>query len=143
MTNRELPVLGDKNIFPSDDVIFSIIRDKQILWQKILDYANNNYKDITGEWRYYNDGKRWLFKLQHKKKTVFWAGVLEDTMRVTFYFGNKAHPVILNSSLPEKIRHDFAVAKEFGTLKPVTIALSGNDDLEIIYELIRLKTSLK
>lgn len=143
MTERELPVLGDKNIFPSDDVIFTLIGDKKIIWETILDHANNNYKDIISEWRYYNDGKQWLFKLQHKKKTVFWAGVLKDTMRITFYFGNKAEPLILNSSLPEKIKDNFTSAKGFGTLKPVTIPLHGHEDLAIIYELIKLKTSLK
>ena len=143
MAERELPVLGDKNIFPSDDIIFTLIGDKKIIWQTILDHVNNNYKDIISEWRYYNDGKQWLFKLQHKKKTVFWAGVLKDTMRITFYFGNKAESLILNSSLPEKIRDNFASAKGFGPLRPITIPLHGPEDLAIIYELIRLKTSLK
>jgi len=143
MDERELPVLGDKNIFPSDDIIFSLIGDKKIIWQTILEHANNNYKDIISEWRYYNDGKQWLFKLQHKKKTVFWAGVLKDTMRITFYFGNKAEPLIRNSSLPDTIKDNFASVKRFGTLKPITIPLHGLEDLEIIYKLIRLKTSLK
>jgi hypothetical protein len=30
--------------------------------------------------------------MQQKKKTIFWVGVLKDTFRITFYFGNKAEP---------------------------------------------------
>ena len=143
MAEREIPVLGDKNIFPSDDVLSSIIGDKKIVWQKIMSFANENFKGISEEWRYYNDGKQWLFKLQYRKKTVFWVGVLKDTFRITFYFGNKAEPVILNSSLPQNIKDDFSAAKSFGTLRPVTITISGTNDLDVICELIRLKTSLK
>jgi hypothetical protein len=143
MANSELPVLGDRNLYPSDDVLSSIIGDKKIVWQKIMSFANENFKGITEEWRYYNDGKQWLFKLQYRKKTVFWVGVLKDTFRITFYFGNKAEPVILNSGLPQKIKDDFSAAKSFGTLRPVTITISGTNDLDVIYELIRLKTSLK
>ena len=96
MSESEKLVLGDKNIFPSDDILFSIIGDKKVVWEKVMSYVNENYKNITSEWRYYNDGKQWLFKMQQKKKTIFWIGVLKDTFRITFYFGNKAEPVINN-----------------------------------------------
>ena len=143
MAESEKLVLGDKNIFPSDDILFSIFGDKKVVWEKIMSYVNENYKNITSEWRYYNDGKQWLFKMQQKKKTIFWVGVLKDTFRITFYFGNKAEPVIVNSNLPAKIKDDFLYGKQFGSIRAISTTITGPGDLEDIYKLIDLKTKLK
>jgi hypothetical protein len=143
MAEPEKLVLGDKSVYPSEDIIFSIIGDKKIVWQKIMNFVNQNYKEITEEWRYYNDGKQWLFKIQLKKKTIFWIGVLQYTFRITFYFGNKAEPIILNSNLPEKIKDDFVSGKKYGNIRAITIRISGTDDLDNIYKLIDLKAKIK
>jgi hypothetical protein len=143
MSESEKLVLGDKNIFPSDDILFSIIGDKKVVWEKIMSYVNENYKNITSEWRYYNDGKQWLFKMQQKKKTIFWIGVLKDTFRITFYFGNKAEPVIVASNLPVRIKDDFLNGKRFGSIRAISTTITGPGDLENIYKLIDLKTKLK
>ena len=79
MADKEDLVLTDKQIIPTDEYIFSIIGDKKILWQNLMNYVSENYKDISGSWNYYNDGKQWLFKLVQKKKTIFWAAILKDT----------------------------------------------------------------
>ena len=143
MSENEKPVLGDKNIFPSDDYIQSIIGDKIVMWKKLSGYVKDNYKDITEEWRYYNDGKQWLFKMQQKKKTIFWASVLKDTFRITFYFGNKAEQAIEAISLPQKIKDGFRDARRFGALRPITTIVNGNEDLDNILKLIDVKVKLK
>jgi hypothetical protein len=143
MAESEKPVLGDKSVYPSDEILFSIFGDKKVIWQKLLSYVKNNYKDVTDEWRYYNDGKQWLFKMQQKKKTIFWISVLKDTFRITFYFGNKAEPLIEGSQLPQKIKDDFREAKRFGTLRPVTTKITGVSDLENILKMIDIKVKLK
>ena len=104
MSDSANPLLTDKQTYPTDDLIFSIIGDNKIHWQSIMTYMSQNYKDSLGQWNFYNDGKRWLFKMVHKKKTVFWAGILTDAFRITFYLGNKAETIIENSELPEIIK---------------------------------------
>jgi hypothetical protein len=143
MAEIEPLVLNDKNVFPSEDILYSIIGDKKIIWQNIMTYVKHNYKDITDEWRYYNDGKQWLFKMQQKKKTLFWIGVHKDTFRITFYFGNKAEPVIVGSSLPKKFKDDFLEGKRYGNIRAITIKVTGPSDLENIYKLIDIKAKLK
>jgi hypothetical protein len=143
MAENEKLVLGDKSIYPSDEILFSIIGDKKIVWQKILSYAKDNYKDVTWEWRFYNDGKQWLFKMQQKKKTLFWIGVLKDTFRITFYFGKKAEPLIEGSQLPQKIKDGFREAKSYGLIRPITTVITGISDLENIQKLIDIKVKLK
>jgi hypothetical protein len=143
MDEPEKLVLGDKSVYPSEEILFSIIGDKKIVWQEIMSYVNQNYKNITEEWRYYNDGKQWLFKMQLKKKTIFWIGVLRDTFRITFYFGNKAEPLIVNSNLPGKMKDDFVSGKKYGKIRAISIRISGTGDLENIYRLVELKAKMK
>jgi len=143
MAENEKPVLGDKNIFPSDEFIQSIIGDKIISWQKLIRYVKDNYRDITEEWRYYNDGRQWLFKMQQKKKTIFWASILKDTFRITFYFSNKAESVIEESTVPQRIKDDFRNAPRFGALRPITTIVNENQDLDNIIKLIDVKVKIK
>ena len=114
MSEKEILVLGDKLIIPTDDHIFSLLGEKSIFWKDIMKYVFENYKDISGNWNYYNDGKQWLFKLVQKKKTIFWAAILQDTFRITFYFGDKAEPLIDNSDLPQTIKDAFKTSKRYG-----------------------------
>jgi hypothetical protein len=100
------------------------------------------YEGSGGQWNFYNDGKRWLFKMTYKKKTVFWSTILEGTFKVTFYFGNKAEIVIENSNLPGKIKEDFKTAIRYGLIRPVTIVVNENEDVDNILKLIAIKSKL-
>jgi hypothetical protein len=143
MSEKEVHILSDKNIIPTDDYIFSIIGEKRILWQSIMKYASENYKDISGSWNYYNDGKQWLFKLVQKKKTIFWSGILKDTFRITFYFGDKAQPSIESSDLPQSIKDDFKTSKKYGAIRAITIKVSDISDVDNILKLFAIKHKIK
>ena len=143
MTENEVHVLSDKQVKPTDEYIFSIIGNKKILWQSIMDYMSENYKDSSGSWNYYNDGKQWLFKMVLKKKIVFWLAVMKDTFRVTFYFGDKAEPVILASDLPKPVKDDFTGGKHYGKIRAITTKIAGQSDVGTIIKLIDIKTRLK
>ena len=143
MAEKEDFVLSDKQIIPTDDYIFSIIGEKKILWQAIMKYVSENYKDISGTWNYYNDGKQWLFKLVQKKKTIFWARVINDTFRVTFYFGDKAETLIDESDLPQNIKDDFKNGKHYGKIRAASIIISDLSNVESVKKLIQIKIKIK
>jgi len=108
-----------------------------------MDHMKNNYKDSAGGWNFYNDGKRWLFKMVNKKKTVFWAGILNDTFRITFYLGNKAESIIENSDLPQTIKEEFKTAKRYGLIRPVTFIINNNSDVDNVLKMIAIKNKIK
>jgi hypothetical protein len=108
-----------------------------------MDYMNNSYKDSMGQWNFYNDGKRWLYKMVYKKKTVFWAGILNDTFRITFYLGNKAEPIIEISDLPQRIKEEFRTTKRFGLIRPVTFIINNKSDVDNVLKMIAIKSKLK
>jgi hypothetical protein len=143
MAEKGDPILSDPGIKPTDDYIFGILGDKQKLWKEIMSHMNQNYDGSAGVWNYYKDGKRWLFKLIYKKKTVFWIGIIEDTFRVTFWFGDKALLLINGSTLPEKIKEEFATSKKYGAIRAVSIIMKEKSDVDNVLELISIKVALK
>jgi hypothetical protein len=143
MSSSEPHILSDKNVRPDDNLIFSLIGEKKILWLAIMNYLSENYNEISGSWNYYNDGKRWLFKIVRKKKTIFWAGILNDTFRVTFYFGDKAEALIETSDLPKNIKDDFKTGKRYGKIRAVTLKMSGLPDVESVKKLVVIKMKIK
>ena len=136
-------MLTDKDIYPGYDYIFSIVGEKMALWQRVMDYMSDNYKDSSGDWHYYNDGKQWLFKMVNKKKTVFWAGIMNDTFRITFYLGNKAEPIIESSDLAPEIKEEFRNAKRYGLIRPVSFTIRDSNDIDNVLKMIVIKQKVK
>ena len=143
MTEKEKPLLSDKSIIPTDEYIFSLIGNNRLHWKKIVDHVSENYKDTSGSWNYYNDGKKWLFKMVHKKKTLFWAGITDKTFRITFYLGNKAEAIIENSDLPRNVREEFKTAERYGLIRPLTFLIKSETDVDNVLKMIAIKSKLK
>jgi len=138
----ETIVLTDRFTMPTDELIFSIIGDKKIFWQRILSYLHDNHTDISEVWRFYDDGKSWLFRTLKKKKTIFWIGILDGTFRVSFYLADKATPLIVQSALPEKIKKEF-LNTAGNKFRSITIKMNDADDAENVIKLIEIKFKLK
>jgi Protein of unknown function (DUF3788) len=136
-------LLADRDIYPDNEYLSSIIGEKMTFWLIIMNHMTESYKDSAGEWKFYNDGKRWLFKMVFKKKTVFWAGLFDGTFRITFYLGNNADTVIENSDLPLRIKEEFKNAKAYGKIRPVTILVKSRDDVDNVLKMISIKSKIK
>jgi hypothetical protein len=143
MSEIEKLILSDKQTIPTDKLISSLLGEKWHLWQEIIKFAAGNYKDISYSWNYYNDGKRWLFKLVQKKKTIFWGALHEDTFRITFYFGDKAEPSILASDLPESVKNEFMTGKRYGKIRAISRKVFDETDVKIVMRVFDIKSKLK
>jgi hypothetical protein len=136
-------VLKDKSVYPHDDLVFSIIGNNSVYWKKLLAAISETYPASEEVWNYYNDGKNWLFRVILKKKTLFWIGVLEDTFRITFYFGDKAEPVIEKSSLPEEIKTAFKNGKRYGKIRSISLKVKGQEDVDNALVVAGIKVAMK
>jgi len=104
-------VFSDETVVPDDELVFSIIGDKELIWKQTMSYLYDNNNDISEAWKYYKDGKSWLFRAIKKKKTLFWIRILDDTFRIAFWFANSLESIILESKLPQRIKGDYLNAK--------------------------------
>jgi len=138
----ETLVLNDRFTMPTDELIFAVIGDKKIFWQKIINYLHDNYTDISEVWRFYDDGKCWLFRTLKKKNTIFWIGISDSTFRVTFYLPDKAIPLLDQSNLPERIKTEYMNTQN-NKFRSITIKMNDNDDAENVIKLIEIKLKLK
>lgn len=136
-------VLTDPNVQPTDELVFSIIGENSAYWENLIEHLYEKHLNITEEWRFYNDGKSWLYRALQKKKTLYWIGVIKDTFRISFWFGDKAEPIIEASSLPEKIKEEFRNAKRYGKIRAVSIEMRSNEDLQNVILLLELKVKMK
>lgn len=136
-------VLTDPNVQPTDGLIYSIIGENQIYWHRILDYLYENHTDISEQWRFYNDGKVWLYRALRKKNTIFWIGLQKDTFRISFWLSEKRIPMIEASSLPERIKEEYRNAKPFNHSRCITVIMGSDEDLGNVLKLIELKLKIK
>lgn len=136
-------VLTDPTVQPTEELIFSIIGENSVYWEQLIDYLYDNHFDITEEWRFYNDGKSWLYRALRKKKTIYWIGIIKDTFRISFWIGEKAAPIIEAGSLPETIKEEYRNAKKFKIGRCISIEMRSPEDLENAIALIELKVKLK
>lgn len=144
MAEKVIHAFTNPSVQPGDDLVFSLIGTKKKYWQGIIRHLVENYKDISWSWNWYNDGKQWLFKLVQKKKTIYWATVMATCdFRITFYFADKALPLIDDSELPQPIKENFKTTKKFGPVRPVTILVSSDEDVETVLKLAEIKVKLK
>jgi len=139
----EQQILWDKNLYPSDEVIFSHIGKSKQLWIALFEYIHSNHADFSEEWRYYNDGKSWLMKVQRKSKTVFWLSLFEKTFRISFYYTDRAEKAILESDISEELKNAFVNGKSYGRLRGMTIVFKKKKDIEYAKTLIGIKLSVK
>ncbi len=135
----EPKVLTDESVVPDEELIFSIIGEKELLWQQTMSYLYDNNNDISEAWKYYKDGKTWLFRTLKKKKTIFWIRILEDTFRIAFWFAERLEPIILQSDLPDRLKKDYENAKSFNKSRCIYIDMQDSGDLQNVRKLIDLK----
>lgn len=68
-------LLRNAEAAPTDEVLKAIFDQGTFaLYRKLLDITVTEF-ELEHGWRYYNDGKSWLLKAVHGKKTIFWLSV--------------------------------------------------------------------
>ncbi len=98
---------------------------------------------LSYEWRYYNDGKAWLCKITHKKKTVAWLSLWENAFKTSFYFTEKTGAGIESLDIDSRIKSSFLQNKAIGKLIPLTLEIDHKTKLEDFRRIAEYKITLK
>lgn len=137
-------LLRDAEIYPSDKVLKDALGETVYgILESLLGTITNEEYGLTIEWRFYNDGKAWLGKVVHKKKTVFWLSVWNGFFKTGFYFTEKYLEAIAALDISEKIKEEFRIAKPAGKLYPLIIDIDNKEQLNDLLTIILFKKSLK
>ncbi len=139
----EEKVLTDQNQVPTEEIIFSYIGKGRIYWESVFHHIHSSHPDFAEQWRYYNDGQSWLLKVTRKSKTIFWLSIYKGYFRITFYFGDKAEPAIMESSISDQIKEEFKNGKRYGKIRAITLIIDSKKVIEYVKTLITIKLSIK
>jgi len=139
----EKPCLNDKNEYPDDEVLDRHLGKVKDTWDSFMDFINESYPSFSGEWRYYKDGKSWLYKITKKKKTVCWVSIWHNMFKTTFYFPDKAEELIKASKLKEEYIDQFIHGKKYGKIRGVTVVIKKSTDVTSTKKLIEIKEQVK
>lgn len=139
----EAPCLGDKTVYPDDNVLKRCLGDAKDAWDAFAGFLERNYPHYSGEWRYYNDGNSWLYKITRKTKTICWVSVYRGKFTTTFYFPDRAESLIVNSTLRKNYIEQFVNARRFGKTRGLTVDVRKIADLATSKKLIAIKEDFK
>lgn len=131
--------LKDPAVFPEKPVIQKVLGGSYSAYEGLLLRLQEMEPALTPEWRYYNDGKAWLCKVVHKRKTVFWLSVWEFYFRAVFYFTEKNEEAISALDIDSKLKKNFADAKRIGKLIPLVFVIRETQELNDLLKVIRYK----
>jgi hypothetical protein len=136
-------VLTDKNIYPTEEVIFLHIKKSKTFWQSVFQYIHTNHPELNEEWKYYNDGKSWLLKVTHKTKTIFWLVVIPNAFRITFYLSEKTVQSFAKLAISKTLDKKIKESKKVGKSTALTFLMNDKQNLELVKEAIELKIKTK
>ncbi|MCH6232617.1 DUF3788 family protein [Cognataquiflexum rubidum] len=139
--NQQL-LLRDELIVPTDKVLEKALRED--IFQIYCELREKISVDfgLDHEWRYYKDGKTWLFKATHKKKTVFWLSAWENLLKVSFYFTQNSHSGTFDLQISDATKENFRNGKPVGKLIPLTLEIDQKEQLMEVWEIVKYKKGL-
>jgi hypothetical protein len=135
--------LKDEQVLPTVEALEKGLEESYPVFSELTGRITGPDYDLTTEWRYYRDGKAWLFKAVHKKKTIFWLSAWDGYFKTTFYFTEKATEGIASLNIRPELKETFFNAKSIGKLIPLTIDMRKMDQLPDLLELVKFKKSMK
>lgn len=139
---KNVQLLKDPEQAPDDRLFRQILNQEVFLIHQKMKQIFDEYGLLT-EWRYYNDGKAWLWKVTRKTKTIVWISLWEDFFKSSFYFTEKTRLGIDKLEISDGIKSTFTEVKPMGKLVPLILDIQNIDELNDFEKIIAYKLSLK
>ena len=98
---------------------------------------------MTYEWRFYNDGKLWLCKVQHKKRTIVWMSAWKGLIKATIYFPEKYIHDIYSLDINQKTKDYIKNTSNTGKSKPCTFDIKTTSVPKDFSKIMQLKLKVK
>jgi len=133
--------LKNPDIYPSDDVLMLILDNSFLAYKELLNLFVKHGLKI--EWRYYNDGKTWLCKVQHKKKTIVWMSAFKGFMQATIYFPEKFINEIINLNISNQTILNIKSRKNIGKSIPCIFEVKNSPIIKDLEEVMKYKIQCK
>ena len=109
----------------------------------IREFLKNQVGEIQPEWKFYSPKFGWTLKLLHKKRNFCFISPREGYFNLSFVFGDKAVTEIQKNSLPKEIIDEVVNARKFAEGRGLRLQIRSSDQLDIIQQLLEIKSQIK
>lgn len=133
--------LHDKDIYPDEAILKAVLGEAYDTYFSLLNLYDEN--GMTHEWRYYNDGKTWLCKVQKDKRTIVWMSAWKGYTKATIYFPEKHIEDIYTLDLSEATKEKIRQTKNTGKSKPCIFEIQNNEILNDFNKVMQFKLTTK
>jgi hypothetical protein len=134
-----LSVFTDKANPPGEHELSEALGETKLLWDGLKDYANENYSNLTEDWKHYGKNSGWTMKLLMKKRNLFFLYPGQGQFVVGFIFGDKAVQAVENSNLPQDIIAALKAAPKYAEGRGLPVTVKNPQDLEWVKTLLTIK----
>lgn len=135
----EKQLLKDSQMVLSSELLKKEFGVWYSVYEEFISIIQSEEFSFSAEWRYYKDGKAWLCKITHKKKTVVWLSAWTNFFKLGFYFTEKTGAGISDLSISDILKQNYEANKPIGRLKPLVADVNKQSQLSDIYSLLRYK----
>jgi len=139
----ETQLLRDQDVYPSEAVLKIVLKDSFTVYMELMEIITGVDYGLIANWNYYKDGKAWLCKVCHKKKTIFWLSAWEGCFKTGFYFTEKNCSGIPGLNIDESIKKDFSNRQPVGKLLPLVVIVNREEQIRDLLKIIEYKKKLK
>ena len=133
--------LKDEHRYPTEEVLQPILGESYPAYCALLNLYERH--GLSHEWRYYHDGKAWLCKVQHKKRTIVWMSAWKGYMQATVYVPEKHIDKIYALEISEARNDKIRNTKNTGTSKPCIFEVRDTAVLDDFEKVMQFKIQTK
>ena len=136
----EIQLLKEQEIVPTKEVLQNTLGEVYSVLEALETRLAQDEFALNFDWKYYKDGKAWLCKVCHKKKTVFWLSVWEGFFKTSFFFLERHLEGIAALEVDE---NSFMVEKEWGKMIPLIFNINDQKQFPDLLKIIKFKKAAK
>ncbi len=139
----ETILLRENEQYPDNQVLTESLGEIYPVYNHLISVISNEPYSLDHQWNYYKDGKSWLCKVTHRKKTIFWLSVWDTCFKISFFFTEKTKSAVMDLTISKSIKQSFSSSKNIGKLIPLVIAINDLSQLEDALKIVELKKTCK
>ena len=133
--------LSDPSVYPDETVLKGVLGRSYASYCALLEMFEQN--EMLPEWRYYNDGKSWLCKVQKKKKTIIWMSAWKGYMQAGIYVPVRLEDEIYQLPIAEETKERIRTTKNVGKSKPCLFEIRNQKILKDLDTVMQFKIRSK
>ena len=134
-------VFMDRSSKPEKESLTKALGKTAKLWERLRNELEDEYGELTEDWKCYSQKSGWTMKLLRKKRNLFFMTPQRGHFRITFVFGDKAVSEVEKSDLPGNLIETLLQANTYVEGRGLTVEVKNSSDVEHVEKLVGIKVT--